>query len=154
VKNVARGWTGLVVGSVIIAVTACSGDAAPTRTEYRRDVNAVCRSQRTAIAHLPKPDRSQPDSLIRVGTKMLDLQRSALHQISNLQAPAGDLRASRQWQREVTKVLDLVAASLAAQRRGDLPAATAANASGLLAATRADATARKLGFTACASPPA
>jgi hypothetical protein len=87
-----------------------------------------------------------------VGRRALALQRDALGRIQSLDAPSTDERAVGRWLDFVDTALDAGAASLAAQDAGDLTAARAANARGTEATTRADALARTLRVTDCATP--
>ena len=63
-------------------------------------------------------------------------------------------RAARSWLSLVARALDAVDASLRAQARSDLAAAEHANATASKLAIAADAAARELGASDCASAPA
>jgi len=132
--------------------TACSGDQSPTAAEYRSRVGQVCRDLRKQTAALPRPAATATAELVRVGRRALALQRDALSRIQSLDAPSADERTVGQWLDFVDTALDAGAASLAAQDDGDLAAARSANARGTAATTRADALARTLRVSDCATP--
>jgi hypothetical protein len=145
----------VLVGLLAVATlstAACSGDQSLTAAEYRRRVAEVCRDLRRRTAALPRPAASASADLVRVGRRALALQRDALGRIQSLDAPSADERTVGRWLDFVDTALDAGAASLAAQDAGDLTAARTANARGTEATTRADALARTLRVTDCATP--
>jgi hypothetical protein len=147
--------TRVLVGLLAVAtlsMSACSGDQSLTAAEYRGRVGQVCRDLRRRTAALPRPAATATTDLVRVGRRALALQRDALGRIQSLDAPSADERTVGRWLDFVDTALDAGAASLTAQDTGDLAAARAANARGTEATTRADALARTLRVTDCATP--
>ena len=114
-----------------IGFPACSGssssDAPKTATQYRREVNAVCRTTRTAVAELPKAGSADPVALVKSGQRALVDQRDAARSLQALRPPAQLSRATRAWLALVGRTLDAVDASLRAQARSDLAAAERAD---------------------------
>lgn len=142
-----------VVLLVLIALLgACGGTEPPSRADYRRDLNAICRSTRTVIAHLPKADAADPAALVKSGQRALAIERDAVRKVAGLTPPAGDERAVRHWLDLVGRALDSVEASLRAQRAGDLAAASRANTEGARVVTQADQAAGALKVGDCATP--
>ena len=143
--------------TVAIGFPACGGsgsDAPKTAAQYRREVNAVCRTARTAVAELPKAESADPVALVKLGQRALVDQREGARSLQALRPPAQLSRATRAWLALVGRTLDAVDASLRAQARSDLAAAEHANATASKLAIAADAAARELGASDCASPPA
>ena len=137
---------------LVTVVGGCSSAQSLTRADYRRTVGAICRSTTAAVAALPAPDPLHLDRMIRVGRRAYALQRDALRQIQALDAPTRDERRVAHWLDLVGRALDTSDASLLAQSRTDLIAAGRANAEGAALSSRADAVARALHLSPCATP--
>lgn len=120
-----------------------------TKAEYRREVNAVCRSARIAITELAPADAANPVALVKSGRRALAAQRVAARELAEIRAPAESERAVRKWLTLVGRALDSIEASLRAQASIDLAAAATANAEGALLVAEADAAARVLGVLQC-----
>lgn len=147
------GAVAVVASLVLVALLgACGGTEPPSPADYRRDVNAICRSTRTAIAHLPKANTADPAALVKSGQRALAIERNAARKIAGLTPPARDERAVRHWLDLVGRALDSVEVSLRAQRAGDLAAASRANTEGTGLVTQADQAAGALEFGDCATP--
>lgn len=131
---------------------ACTSTSAPTPVGYRRAANAVCRSTRAKVARLPKADPADPSSLVASGRRTLAAERDAVRDLSALAPAPQDERLVRQWLALTRRALSSVDASLRAQARGDLAVAARANAAGAQQVTAADAVARRLKLSACATP--
>lgn len=135
-----------------LVVGGCSSDSPLSPAEYRRAVGAVCRSTTAAVAALPAPDPLHVDRMIRVGRRAVARQRDSLRQIQALDAPTRDERRVARWLDLVGRVLDASDASLRAQSIADLTAAGRANVKGAALSSRADAVARSLHLSSCATP--
>jgi len=135
-----------------VSTAACSGDQSLSAPEYRRRVGQVCRDLRRQTAALPNPAATATDDLVRTGRRALALQRDALGRIQSFDAPSADEATVGRWLGFVDTALDAGAASLTAQDSDDLVAARRANARGTEATARADALARTLRVTDCATP--
>jgi hypothetical protein len=150
-----RALAGIVATvALLTAAAACSSDPAPSASEYRTRVGAVCRDLRRRTGALPKPAADANAELLSVGRRALTLQRDALRRIQSFEPPDASGPMVRHWLDLVDTALDAGDASLSAQASGDLAAARAANARGRAASDRADAVAHTLRFTDCATPTA
>ena len=155
-RTTTRAWSAGVSLAVALGIPACtsSSGAPKTAAQYRREVNAVCRATRTAVAELPKAGSADPVALVKSGQRALVDQREAARSLQALRPPAQMSRATRAWLALVGSALDAVDASLRAQARSDLAGAEKANATASKLAIAADAAARELGASDCATPPA
>ena len=157
-RTTTRAWSAGVSLAVALGFPACSssssGDAPTTAAQYRREVNAVCRATRTAVAELPKADSGDPVALVKSGQRALVDQRDAERSLQALRPPAQLSRATRAWLTLVGRALDAVDASLRAQARSDLTVAEQANATASELVVAADTAARGLGASDCATAPA
>lgn len=131
---------------------ACTSTSAPIPVGYRRAANAVCRSTRAKVAQFPKPDTTDPSSLVASGRRTLAAERDAVRDLSALAPTPRDERLVRRWLALTRRALGAVDASLRAQARGDLTAAARANADGATRVTAADEVARRLKLSECATP--
>lgn len=131
---------------------ACGSSGPPSPADYHRDVNAICRSTRIAIAHLPKANVANPAALMKAGQRALVMERDAVRKVAVLTPPAGEERAVRHWLDLVSRALNSVETSLRAQRAGDLEAASRANTEGTRLVTQADQAAGALKVRDCATP--
>ena len=143
---------GLALAGFLLAACGGSGGGALSEPDFRREANAVCRSTRSAIAHLPKADAENPPALVNAGKRALAKEREAVRELAGLHAPTTVERSVLRWLRLVGRALDSVDASLRAQGHGDLAAASRANAEGSRLVTAADAAARGLRVSECATP--
>ena len=132
----------------------CSSDAPRTPAQYRQGVNAVCRATRRAVAARPKPNAADPVALVKSGQRALVDQRNATRTLEALRPPAQLTRAAHAWLALVGRALNAVDASLRAQARSDLTVAARANATASKLVVEADAAARELGVSDCATPSA
>jgi hypothetical protein len=130
-------------------LVACSGSGALSVAEYRGQVRAICRDTARRTGELHAPDANDAAALVRLGRRTVAIQRTALHTIRALDPP--DSRRARvdEWLGLVTRTIEAADASLRAQERGDLAAATSANTRGAATAIQADAIARQLGLATC-----
>ena len=155
-RTTTRAWSAGVSLAVALGIPACtSSNGAPkTAVQYRREVNAVCRATRAAVAELPKANSADPKALVKLGQRALVDQRDAARSLQALRPPAQLARATRAWLVLVRNALDAVDASLRAQVRSDLGAAEQANATASKLVLAADGAARELGASDCATPAA
>ncbi len=137
-----------------LGFTGCSSDAPKTAAQYRSEVNAVCRATRRAVAEHPNADIADPVALVKSGERALVDQRDATRSLQALRPPAQLLRAAHAWLALIGRALDAVDDSLRAQARSDLSAAEHANATASRFVVAADAAARALGVSDCATPSA
>lgn len=152
-RTTTRAWSAGVCLAATLGFTGCSSDTPRTAAQYRHDVNAVCRATRRTVAARPKPNAADPVALVKSGQRALVDQRDATRSLQALRPPAQLTRAARAWLALVRRSLDAVDASLRAQVRFDLTAAARANATASKLAVEADAAARELGVSDCATPP-
>ena len=144
--------SGLALAGCFLVACGGNGGGALSEADFRRAVNAVCRSARSSIAHLPKADAGNPTALVKSGRRALAKEREAARELAGLNAPATVERAVHRWLRLVSRALDSADASVRAQAQGDLAAASRANADGSRLVTAADAAARGLRVPECATP--
>ncbi|MEO6468102.1 MAG: hypothetical protein ABIP21_03300 [Acidimicrobiia bacterium] len=152
-RTTTRAWSAGVGLAVALSVSGCSSDAPKTAAQYRREANAVCRAARRAVAELPEVNGADPVALVESGRRALVDQRDAARSLHALRPPASLSRAARAWLELVGRGLNAIGDSLRAQAKSDLPAAERANASASKLVLEADAAARALGVSDCATPP-
>lgn len=139
--------------AVALSFSGCSSDAPKSAAQYRREVNAVCRAARRAVAELPKVNGADPVALVKSGRRALVDQRDATKSLHALRPPTPLSRAAHAWLVLVGRALNAIDDSLRAQERSDLTAAERANASASKLVLEADAAARGLGVSDCVTPP-
>lgn len=152
-RTTTRAWSAGVCVAAALGFTGCGGDAPRTAAQYRHDVNAVCRATRRAVAARPKPNAADPVALVKSGQRALVDQRDATRSLQALRPPAQLKRAAEAWLALVERALHAVDASLRAQARSNLTAAARLNATASTLVVAADAAARQLDVSDCATPP-
>jgi hypothetical protein len=147
-----------LAGAVVaVAVVACSGGGGVTKAEYVKSANAVCREAAKQVAALRIPGRADVAGMPKAAASVVVVQRKALDRLRAIKPPKGDRAEIARWIALVDQTIGQADLSARAQKDGDIPRATTANANGAALDRRADEIARGYGLRMCvqaASPPA
>lgn len=142
--------------TVLLILAACGGGGGPTRAEYVRQANAVCRDAAKQVAALKIPGSEDVNDVPKAAGEVVEVQRAALDRIRKLKAPKRDRPELAKWIALVDQTIDQAEVSAQSQKDGDITRAITANANGAALDRRADELARQYGVRTCvqaASPP-
>jgi hypothetical protein len=144
----ALGACGVLV--LLTLVTACSGGSSgPTKAEFVRKANAVCRDGAAKIARLKIPARADVTNMPAAAADVVAVQRRSLARLRALAVPKRDKAQVEKWIAIVDQTIDQAQVSAQSQRDGDIARALAANLNGAALDRRADDLARRYGLVTC-----
>jgi hypothetical protein len=134
----------------LLALAACGGGGGgPTKAEFVRKANAVCRADAAKISVLRIPGRADVASMPATAADVVAVQRKALARLRALQPPKQDRTEIAKWIALVDQTIDQAEVSAESQRDGNIPRALTANINGAALDRRADDLARSYGLVTC-----
>ena len=148
---------GIAVSLVALGVAGCGGDDAPTRAEFAKDANTICRDIERQSESLGK---SQPDSLSEIGQfadRAEKTVRDGVSRLEKLERPSGaDGTKAKEFVEALKTELDekfvpaLRDLKTAADQKDAKGLRSAAERLQKIDTSRSDQLARDLGASACA----
>ena len=129
---------------------ACSGGSSgPTRVEFVRQANRVCRNAAAEVSKLRIPGRADVGSMPQAASEVVAVQRRYLARLRAIERPKEDRTQIAQWLALVDQTIDQAEVSAQSQSDGDIARAVTANLNGAALDRRADERARALGLEDC-----
>ncbi len=121
-----------------------------TRKEFVARANDICRRANETIGALPDPNLADPGAAPATIRRIVEIQRSEVEQLRELEPPKTDVPAIDEWLRFVGRALDQAERAVRALERDRRAELNDANAKGGDAQREADERARQYGATRCA----
>jgi hypothetical protein len=143
------GACGLAVLFALSAAGCSGGSSEPTKAEFVRKANAVCRDGAAKISLLRIPGRADVASMPKAALDVVVVQRKSLEKLRALQPPKKDRSEITKWIAIVDQTIDQAEVSAEAQQEGDIARALTANINGAALDRRADDLARSYGMVTC-----
>jgi len=136
--------------ALLALAAACSGGGGgPTKAEFVRNANAVCRQSAAKISVLRIPGRADVASMPAIAADVVAVQRKALDRLRALPEPKQDRSEITKWIALVDQTIDQAEVSAESQRKGNIARALTANVNGAALDRRADDLARSYGLVTC-----
>jgi len=135
--------------TVVLFLAACGGSSGPTKADYVRKANSVCRDAAKQVAALEVPGSDDVGDMPKSAAEVVAVQRAALERIRDLKAPKQDRTEIAKWIALVDQTIDQAEVSARSQKDGDITRAVTANVNGAALDRRADEIARSYGLRTC-----
>jgi hypothetical protein len=140
---------GLALVLSVFGLACSGGDEGPTRAQYARQANRVCRNAAVKISTLRIPGRADVTNMPQAATEVVAVQREYLERLRAIEIPKDDRTGIVKWIALVDQTIDQAEVSARSQLDGDIPRAATANLNGAALDRRADDLAQAYGLNAC-----
>jgi hypothetical protein len=149
--------TALATASLAVALVACSdisgqnGGGRLSKDRYIDKANAICETSKAEAAQIVAPSLADPVAVEEAVAQAHGIQRRAYRKLRELEPPARDEPAVKEWLRAVAGAVEQIAAVRRGLAAGDRRAITVATEKGVAFTSEAEEFADAYGIEECST---